>query len=103
MPRSLVPRIAPTRDKVERPRWHRRPIFPSLIVVTPTDGPILKNQNGSQGIPPEFQRDSSLNHVSVGPVGGTLVDYHRVGKTHQSRCPGAAPAPWPLSWIPRFR
>ncbi len=47
---------------------------------------------------PDFQNNPELDHATVGPWGGQLVDYHRVGQTPlivvmRRKCP------WPLSWF----
>ncbi len=51
---------------------------------------------------PGFQNDAMLGHVTGGLVGGSLVDYQRVGETNmvvvmRRKCP------WPLTWLPDFR
>ena len=61
----------------------------STVIPVEFQSPILTN----------FQHDSILRQSTIGPSGGKVVDYRRVGSTNLIVVSERA-CPWPLSWLP---
>jgi eukaryotic-like serine/threonine-protein kinase len=75
--------------------WRYSPIlarnYPDDTTVIPEEvqSPILTH----------FQRDPKLRQSTIGPSGGKVVEYRRVGSTNLIVVSERA-CPWPLSWLP---
>jgi serine/threonine protein kinase len=75
--------------------WRYSPIlarnYPDDTTVIPEEvqSPILTH----------FQRDPKLRQSTIGPRGGKVVEYRRVGSTNLIVASERA-CPWPLSWLP---
>ncbi len=79
------------------PPWRYISVLDRRYTADGTNRPFMVDS------PPllDFQNDPKLNHVTGGPDGGKLVDYHRVGQTHMVIVM-RRPCPWPLSWLSFF-
>ncbi|MFO0889112.1 MAG: serine/threonine protein kinase [Isosphaeraceae bacterium] len=87
----------PVHDREDRhPPWPYISVLDRSYQGSPKDSPLQELESSWLR---ELQRNPNRRHASEGPLGGRIVDYHRVGETHMivklsRRCP------WPLSWLP---
>jgi len=61
----------------------------STVIPVEVQSPVLTH----------FQRDPNLRQSTIGPSGGKVVEYRRVGSTNLIVVSERA-CPWPLSWLP---